>query len=191
MRSIAIGIRPCERQCQRCGVWKHHSRFKFRNRYSPHSTVGEFDSICRDCQQKERNEVKNADRPLAIVQQRARTVAHKADAAFDFVWVQLNYVALVPQLRALMSDEGRCIGCGHPFVNERDIQIEHCEPPRTNQDWARLHTRNLRLTCASCNRTKADKPFAQWLDEQESARLSNLGQRESPSVPDQQLSLFQ
>ena len=80
-----------------------------------------------------------------------------------------------------MTDEGLCKGCGHEFLNERDMQIEHIEPPRPQiaPDWARLHARNLRLCCGSCNRTKGQKPFAQWLDEQEGARLSNLQQ---PSV---------
>jgi hypothetical protein len=55
--------RPCERKCAQCGEWKHHSRFHGRIRYLPNSTVGEieFDKDCRDCQQKERNERKNAE----------------------------------------------------------------------------------------------------------------------------------
>lgn len=85
----------------------------------------------------------------------------------------MNYQSLVPLLRALMTDEGRCQGCGHEFVNERDIQIEHCEPPQHPQDWARLHTRNLRLFCASCNNSKGKKPFSKWLDDEEERRLSN------------------
>lgn len=92
----------------------------------------------------------------------------------------MNYRALIPELRGLMTPEGLCKGCGHEFVNERDIQIEHIEPPRFAKDWARLHARNLRLCCGSCNRTKGQKPFSQWLDEQEGARLSNL-QQPSPS----------
>jgi len=89
----------------------------------------------------------------------------------------MNYRALVPALRAMMTDEGICTSCGHPFLNERDIQIEHIEPPRFVEDWARLHARNLRLACGSCNRTKGQKPYAVWLDEQEGARLSSLGGR--------------
>ena len=73
----------------------------------------------------------------------------------------------------MMTSEGLCQGCGHPFVNERDIQLDHIEPPRSEKDWARLHTRNLRLACASCNGTKGKKVFSEWLDEQEGARLSN------------------
>jgi len=136
-------------------------------------TVSRFHPICRDCEQKERNERKNANRPLAIIEQRAASAAHKAATSKEFFMVQMNYRSLVPVLSALM-DDGLCQGCGHSFLHERDIQIEHLEPPRHAQDWARLHARNIRLFCASCNRTKSDKPFQQWLDEQEGARLSNL-----------------
>jgi HNH endonuclease. len=132
--------------------------------------------VCKDCEQKARNEKKNADRPHAIIEQRARTAATRAGASLEFFWIEMNYQSLVPILRALMTPEGRCQGCGHEFVNERDIQIEHCEPPQHSQDWARLHTRNLRLFCGSCNNTKGKKPFSQWLDEQEECRLSNKQQ---------------
>jgi len=85
----------------------------------------------------------------------------------------MNWSSLVPEMRALMTDEGRCRSCGHAFVNERDIQIEHREPPRLRGDWAREHARNLGIFCQSCNNTKGDKSYAEWLDEQEEARLSN------------------
>jgi hypothetical protein len=93
--------------------------------------------------------------------------------------VDMNYQSLVPVLRTLMTEDGLCQCCGHAFLNERDIQIEHLEPPRFYNDWARLHTRNLRLACGSCNSGKSGKAFVQWLDEQEEARLSNLAH---PSV---------
>lgn len=171
--------RPCERKCIQCEEWKHHSRFRTwkEHRYSTASVM--FSPRCKDCEQKIRNEKKNSDRPRAIIEGRARTAASKAGVSFDFVWVQLNYRSLVPVLRAMMTTEADCQGCGHKFVNERDIQIEHIEPPRSSDDWARLHTRNLRLCCGSCNRTKGHKPFSDWLDEQEGARLSNL---EGPSL---------
>jgi hypothetical protein len=47
--------RPCERQCQRCRLWKHHSRFHIKT--AGNSTVARFDPVCRDCQQMERNEI--------------------------------------------------------------------------------------------------------------------------------------
>lgn len=173
--------RPCERECDQCHEWKHHSRFRsWKRRYNTKSTLT-FSDRCKDCEQKNRNEKKNSDRPFAIIEGRARTAASKAGVSFEFVWVQLNYRSLVPALRAMMMPEADCQGCGHKFVNERDIQIEHIEPPRASDDWARLHARNLRLCCGSCNRTKGRKPFSDWLDEQEGARLSNLERPRRPA----------
>jgi len=166
------GPRPCERRCKSCKEWKHHSRYHVK---VGNSTIAKyFDSVCRDCRQRERNEKKNADRPLAIIRNRASVAARKAGTTTDFFMVQMNYRALVPLMRALMSEEGLCLGCGHAFVNERDIHIDHIAPPRNPKDWARLHARNLRLTCGSCNGTKSDKKHTDWLDEQEGARISNL-----------------
>lgn len=182
--------RPCERLCTGpCGEYKHHSRFRLKT--AGHSTVSRFSPVCKDCEQKARNERKNADRPLAIIEQRAATAATKAAMPKAFFWTQMNYRALVPELRAMMSPEAFCLCCGHKFLNERDIQIEHLEPPRHNQDWARLHTRNIRLACASCNGTKARKPFSHWLDEQEGARLSNLQQPSSAPTPPSPVSFVQ
>jgi hypothetical protein len=170
--------RPCERLCKGpCGLWKHYSRFRSRQRKTPHDIVWHFDPVCRDCQQKERNERKNADRPLAIIHGRAEQAARKAASTTEFFWTQMNYRALVPLMRVLMGSEGMCLACGHAFLNERDIHIDHIEPPRHEQDWARLHARNLRLACDACNKTKGKKPFIDWLDEQEGARLSNLESR--------------
>jgi hypothetical protein len=166
--------RPCERQCTECKEWKHHSRYQLKN--AGNSTVPRFSAICRDCEQKARNERKNADRPRAIIEQRAASAASKAGVSRKFFWTQMNYRSLVPEFRGLMTPEGLCKGCWHQFLHERDVQIEHIEPPRFPLDWARLHARNLRLCCGSCNRTKGQKPFSQWLDEQEGARLSNLQQ---------------
>jgi 5-methylcytosine-specific restriction endonuclease McrA len=91
------------------------------------------------------------------------------------MWINMNWSSLVPMLRAMMTAEGRCLSCGHQFDNDRDIQIEHREPPRCGEDWARHHARNLGLLCQPCNTTKGDRSFADWLDEQEDARISNAG----------------
>jgi 5-methylcytosine-specific restriction endonuclease McrA len=96
--------------------------------------------------------------------------------------VEMNYQSLVAVLRAMMSEEGLCLGCGHTFLGERDIHIEHLEPPRFPHDWARLHTRNCRLFCASCNTSKGKKPFADWLDIEEERRLSNRAQPASQQL---------
>jgi 5-methylcytosine-specific restriction endonuclease McrA len=167
--------RPCERQCSVCENWKHHSRFRaWKEREARNRSVSRFSPVCRSCEQIARNERKNADRPLAVIKARAAVAASKAGVAREFFWMQMNYRALVPEYRAMITDEGLCKNCGHGFVSERDIQIEHIEPPRSNTDWARLHARNLRLFCGSCNGTKGHKSFPLWLDEQEDSRISNL-----------------
>jgi hypothetical protein len=183
--------RPCERQCRTCREWKHHSRYRKWDEKARYSTNSRFAPDCRDCEQKLRNEKKNADRPRAIIEQRAQTAARKAGKSREFFWVEMNYRSLVPILRSLMTDEGLCQGCGHAFVNERDIQIEHLEPPRAGSDWARLHARNLRLGCGSCNRTKGTKSFITWLDEQEGARLSHLQETNKPQPVYIQMGLFE
>lgn len=183
--------RPCERKCVECGKYKHYSRYRVGKKgcNSTVSPITTFSAKCRDCEQKARNEKKNADRPRAIIEQRAAAAATKAGVSKNFFMVHMNYRALIPIMRALMSDEGLCLDCGHKFVNERDIQIEHWYPPRSFQDWALLHTRNLGFACASCNKTKGAKPPLQWLDEQEGARLSNLQQPSFIHLLEQQLSL--
>lgn len=178
--------RPCERRCPKCNLWKHHSRFRSRKRRRATSigvAVIHFDPICKDCQQIERNERKNEDRPLAIMDGRAGSHARILGVPKSFLWVNMNWSSLVPEMRALMTDEGRCRSCGHPFIGERDIHIEHREPPRAPDDWARQHARNLGIFCQSCNGTKGHKPYAVWLDEQEEARISNEHHRDPPSDP--------
>ena len=166
--------RPCERQCPRCEQWLHTSRFRSRQQ-GTHGSVctTKFNRLCRACEQKERNERKNEDRPLAIMKHRAGAHATKYGASPRFFWVNMNYRALVPVLRAMLGPEGVCLSCGHKFVNERDIQIEHRFPPRHRQDWARLHARNLTLLCGSCNNGKHSIDPAIWLDDQEAARIAN------------------
>jgi 5-methylcytosine-specific restriction endonuclease McrA len=143
-----------------------------------------FNRLCKACEQIERNEETNADRPLAIIQRRAEARAHLYGVAKDFFWTNMNWRALVPIMRAMMTPEGLCLNCGHAFVNERDIQIEHREPPRRDRDWAREHARNIGLACGSCNSSKGGKPHADWLDEQEDARLSNEQHRDPARLID-------
>lgn len=184
--------RPCERQCTRCKIFKHHSRFRqYRDPKMRVEKQVRFSTLCRDCEQKERNERKNVDRPLSILRQRAARLAVKAGVSLESFWVQMNYPAFVEPLRTQFGPRGLCVSCGHKYLNETDVQIDHIEPPQHDQDWARLHARNLRIVCGSCNRTKGKKPFAVWLKEQEGARLSNLAEPTSalPTSP-QQFTMF-
>lgn len=139
----------------------------------PHVYVWHFDPRCRFCQQKERNERKNEDRPTAIVRDRAATRAHKAGVSVEFFMVNMNYRALIPDLRTALSGEGLCHNCGEAYAGQGDVHIEHIRPPRDERDWERLHARNLRLLCGSCNRVKGRKEFDPWLEEMEAARLAN------------------
>jgi hypothetical protein len=191
--------RDCERWCpgvSGAGHWRHHSRFHSRKRRAPNGTLGvEFDSLCRDCQQIQRNERKNEDRPYSLMRGRTADKAHRTHTSTEFFWTNMNWRALVPVVRAMMSPEGRCLSCGHAFDDEKDIQLDHIEPPRHPQDWAREHARNITPRCRNCNGSKLNKPFSQWLDEQENARVTNEahrlnGVRPVPDRPVAQLSLF-
>lgn len=187
---MILNPRPCERKCARCKEWKHHSRFRtWKQRQSRYGTVStKFAADCKACEQIIRNEKKNSDRPKAIIEARARAAATKAGVSFDFFWTQMGYRGLVPIMRAMMTDEDAiCLGCGHRFANEPDIQLEHREPPRHRQDWGRLHAHNIGIACGSCNGGKGNKPYDQWLDDQEDRRLSNLAQPSQPSPKQGQL----
>ena len=162
-----------ERFCPQCKQSKHHSRFRSRKR-DPHGSMWvEFNLLCKSCEKINRIEKKNEDRATHIVEERAGAHARKAGVPKSFFLVDMNYQALTPFLRAMMGTDARCLCCGHEFEGEPDIHIEHREPPRHRQDWARLHARNLSLACASCNGDKINKPYAVWLDEEEDERLSN------------------
>ena len=177
--------RPCERQCAKCFEWKHYSRFrswKHRRAQTSMDVCIEFRPMCKDCEQIERNERKNVDRASAIIDGRAARAARTAGVPKPFFWINMNWQGLVDEMRPKMTPEARCLVCGHPFLNERDIQIEHREPLRHPQDWARHHARNISISCASCNQTKRDKPYAQWLDEQEEARKSNEAHRTADHI---------
>jgi hypothetical protein len=156
--------------CPGCGRWLHTSRF--RPNEKGHGTAARFHSKCRTCEQTERTGTKNDDRARALVESRATTRARKSKVTKQFVMEDLNYESLIAPMRAFMGDDGLCNNCGHAFLGERDIQLEHREPPRHDQDWARLHARNIGFSCGSCNRPKTNKTYVVWLDEEEDARLS-------------------
>ena len=63
------------------------------------------------------------DRPYSIIRQRAAAVARNAGVSLELFWTEMNYASLVGPFRVAMSKEGRCVSCGHRFLNEDDIQI--------------------------------------------------------------------
>ena len=179
-------VRPCERHCPKCDQWKHHSRFHSRKRKRARSRdlAVHFDTTCKDCQQIERNERKNADPAAWIMGRRIARHARLQGCTPEFLRVNMNWQALIPELRALLLPGAVCPCCGHPFKGESDIQIEHHFPPRWPKgDWARQHKRNLSLACGSCNDTKTDKAYDVWLDEQEDCRLANEAHRAATDAP--------
>lgn len=180
--------RPCELFCPQCREWKHFSHFRQQQRRSSHGTVTTYRRICKVCEQTNHDRLKNQDRARILIENRCRDWASRLGCSKEFLWSQMNWRSLVPVLRALMTDEGLCQSCGHPFRSERDIQIEHIEPPRHRQDWARHHAANLRLMCGSCNNGKNDQPFATWLDEREANRLSVVALNAASDTT--QLSIF-
>lgn len=157
--------------CPGCQRWKHPSRFSPAEKCN--GTVTRFRPKCRTCEQSERTDRKNEDRALALVKQRAQTRAQAAGVALEFFMDDLNWSALVPIVDLYLNDDRAvCINCGHRPINERDTQLEHRAAPRAARDFARHHARNIAVLCGSCNAGKQDKGYADWLDDQEEARLS-------------------
>jgi hypothetical protein len=190
-KNMSNSPRPCERKCTQCGEFKHHQRFRSYKKTHRGDTYTclQFKPICRDCEQINRNKRKNLDRPKALFDDRVARWARDLSCPKEFLLVNMNWNALLPELRTHMQRDandtiiGTCRCCGHTFLNEHDIQLEHREPARSNTDWARHHARNMGFFCASCNRTKWKKNYTQWLDEQEEARISNDKDRSTNLQP--------
>jgi hypothetical protein len=103
------------------------------------------------------------DQALAIVEGRAQIAASEAGTTTEFFMTQMNYQALVLDVRVTL--ESGCKSCGQ-FVNEPDIWFDYILPLRHATDWARLHARNVYVMCASCHKAKGTKAHVAWLDEQ-------------------------
>src|SRR5437763_9251795 len=93
LQPLEVDIRPCERKCLDkpvgCGEWKHHSRFRsYKTRHGRLRTESasiSFSPLCKACEQKRRDQKKNANRPGSTdaglplhktAQSAARTHAH-------------------------------------------------------------------------------------------------------------------
>lgn len=94
------------------------------------------------------------------VVRRLRYCGVKVDRSF--VMVELNYDALVPEVRALIGPDGICAWCGKPFTEKHPVSFDHIEPPRWNGeiDWERLHASNIRPMHRGENGSKGEKPYA-------------------------------
>lgn len=169
--------------CPNCGLWLHHTRFRVKQRDL--GSKVRFHAICKVCEQTRDVEIRSDDPATAIILSRAADRARISGVPRGFVMEKLNYWSLVAPLRAILADPSAvCQNCGHTFDGRRDTQLEHIEPPRGPDDCARLHARNIRLLCGSCNNTKGKMPFAVWLDEEESKRLSVEAIREERMIKD-------
>lgn len=167
--------------CVGCEAWHHHSRFKRRQRKTPHGYVWEYDGECKLYQQTKRVEQKNADPARAIVEKRASEIVRKANKVpgepkitLEFVMADLNYQSLVPMVRAFQAWPAECFcpNCGSPYNQMSTFHYDHREPPRDPRDWARLHARNIGPLDRECNCSKGDMAYGEWLDLEEDKRLS-------------------
>jgi hypothetical protein len=107
---------------------------------------------------------RDVDRARTIIEKWARPLAERAGKSFEFFWLEMNYPALVPSMRAAIWDEGCCPNCGRKFINEDDIKIAFMEPPRSETDFERLHAKNVWLICDWCNRRKGETPWQEWIE---------------------------
>ena len=112
------------------------------------------------------------------VVKRVRYVGVQIDRTF--VMEELNYQALVPEVRTLIGPDGLCAWCGRPFTKKHKLSLDHIEPPRWDGtvDWERLHASNVQVIHFGENGSKNDKPYAialrdnmaRWMAERNWAR---------------------
>jgi len=107
---------------------------------------------------------RDVDRARTIIEKWARALAERAGKSFEIFWLEMNYPALVPSMRAAIWDEGCCPNCGRKFINEEDIKIAFMEPPRSETDLERLHAKNVWLICDWCERRKGETPWQEWIE---------------------------
>ena len=107
---------------------------------------------------------RDRDHARAIIDRRADVRARQLRVTKGFILVDMNWRALIPLMRALLGPDGVCPDCGRGFRNDRDIAIDHLEPPRRYHDWAREHARNISLVCCSCKSRKQRLSLADYLD---------------------------
>lgn len=149
---------------------EHFRRFQ-------HGSVLNYATVCKACEVHDRTEAKGKDPARAKVERAASELVTEVNRYYkaagsaeriskDFVMRRLHYEHLVEPMRFAMTSHRCWSSCGEPYKNERDIQLEHREPPRSPIDWERMDARNIDIKCGTCNNMKGDKPYSQWLHEQ-------------------------
>jgi hypothetical protein len=140
-------------------------------------SVARYAPVCQACEIHDRTEAKGQDPARAKVERAAekvvgevnkfyRTIGSEERISKDFVMRRLHYNHLIEPMRFALTSNHCWSSCGEPYKNERDIQLEHREPPRSPTDWERMDARNIDVKCGTCNNKKDNMPYAQWLHEQ-------------------------
>ena len=106
-----------------------------------------------------------------LIRQRASAHARVYGCTSTFLLYDLGWFKLEPLLAATLESR-HCLDCGATIERERDVQIEHREPYRDRDDWARHHVRNLTLVCHRCNGGKGGESYAAYLDRRWEAQLA-------------------
>lgn len=157
--------------CPGCRAWLHYSKFSPK-RQTDHGTVVQFHARCRHCEQSERDDQKNESRALVKIKASARTHSREWNVTADELLIDLGWAELEDWVEACIQGQAKCINCLHPFTGPDDVQIDIRDPVQHPDDTARMHVRNVGPLCRSCNNRKSNKPYTQWLDEEEDARRS-------------------
>lgn len=167
--------------CPGCKTWLHYSRFS-PYRKNHHGTVVTFHSQCRTCEQSERDDRKNESRALVKIISSARSHARDWNVTTDELVYDLGWSELEDWVEAAIDGRAKCINCLHPFRGPDDVQIDIRDPVRGRDDRARMHVRNVGPLCRSCNNRKSGKPYSEWLDEEEQARISVIARYAQPTL---------
>lgn len=160
--------------------------FKGRWRETPHGTVWEFDTSCRYHQETKRHQQKAENLALYVLNLRADTLAGKTETTRHFIKDDPRgpcWSRLLPLLEAFLKQHAGCVSCGRQFDAVRDTQLDHIHAPRSNDDWARHHARNIRILCGSCNNGKRQKDDVAWIDEQYRWQLKDADRQDLQDAP--------
>lgn len=116
-----------------------------------------------------------------LIRQRVTPRAHHLGVPAGFLLRDLGWELLIPRL-ALMLEPGALCECGREFRQEREVTLDHREPPRHRQDWARHNVANIAIACGPCNYAKGARPFSEWLDLIEERRLGRPAELWHPTL---------
>jgi hypothetical protein len=143
--------------------------FNGRWRDTPNGTVWHFDASCKYHQETKRHQEKAENLALYVLRLRADTLARMTGTTRHWILYDKRgpcWFRLLPLLEAFLKQHAGCVNCGRSFDGARDTQLDHIHAPRSADDWARHHARNIRILCGTSNNGKRQKDDAFWVDEQ-------------------------